>query len=315
LLALAKRRESEPEFRVACVSDLWRNKLSMTVSHRWTHSPGVAWAYGLETTDGYQVLYSLRYKQFWSQVLYPLFCIDETRFKQHVYWGNMVFLWHPADDEFDLPAAEYYNLNLLSLTNTKYVIAADPLDDPSLKLLPSAGREDYEKWDDWHTMSRFLGALRGEWAFRPLYIYENTNCLPRFFLARNVQVYPTADYLVSELQNRSLHTLRNTISICQDDIPAGLDLSALEDNSLSSCEESIGEVTVVSRSSDRVELEFTAAQQCVLFLSHAWHPGWQATLDGQPTPIFPANHAFQGVHIPAAGKHRAVLTYHADYAY
>jgi hypothetical protein len=314
LLALAKRRETEPDFRVACVSDLWRNKLSMTVSHRWTPSPGVVWAYGLETTDGYQVLYSLRYKQFWSEVLYPLFCIDETRATQHVYWGNMVFLWHPADDEFELPAREYYNLELLSLTNTKYLIAADPLDDPSLKLLPSAQREDFEIWDDWHTMSRFLGAFRGQWAYRPLYIYENLNCMPRFFLARNVHVYDDADYMMSEMRDRSLHSLKNTVSICSDDIPAGVDLSPLEDTSLTSCADSIGEVSVVSRSSDRLELEFTAAQQCVLFLSHAWHPGWRATLDGQPTPVFPANHAFQGIHIPAAGKHRVVLTYHAEYA-
>jgi uncharacterized membrane protein YfhO len=116
------------------------------------------------------------------------------------------------------------------------------------------------------------------------------------------------------MRDRSLHSLRNTVSICSDDIPKDIDLSPLEDNRLSSCAESIGEVSVVSRTSDRVELEFTAAQQCVLFLSHTWHPGWRATLDDQPTPVFPANHAFQGIHIPAAGKHRVVLTYHAEYA-
>lgn len=313
LLDLAKRRATEPEFRVACVSDLWRKDLSMTVSHRWTHSPGVVWGYGLETTDGYQVLYSLRYKQFWSEVLYPLFCIDEVRFKQHVYWGNMLFLWHPADDDFDLPTREYYHLNLLSLTNTKYLISSEPLDDASLKLLPSAGRKNWEKWDDRHTTERFLGALRGEWAFRPLYIYENRNCLPRFFLARNVQLYEDDGPLLSDLRERSLHMLKNTVAVCRDDVPEEIDLQPLEDNSLSSCAESIGEVTVVSRSSDLVELEFAAAQPCVLFLSHAWHPGWRATLDGEPTPIFPANHAFQGMHIPAAGSHRVVLTYHASY--
>jgi hypothetical protein len=314
LLALAERRKNEPDFRVACVSDLWREKLSMTVSHRWTHSPGVVWAYGLETTDGYQVLYSLRYKQFWSEVLYPLFCIDEVRTKHHIYWGNMVFLWHPADDDFDLPTREYYNLNLLSLTNTKYIIAADPLNDPSLKLLPSAGRDEYEVRDDWHTMSRFIGAFRGQWAFRPLYIYENVNCMPRYFLARNVTIYDNADYLVSDLRDRSLHSLRHSVSVCSQDIPPEVDLAPLEDDRLTSCEESIGDVTVVSRTSDRLELEFTAAQPCVLFLSHTWHPGWRATLDGQATAVFPANHAFQGVHIPAAGKHRVVLTYHAEYA-
>jgi hypothetical protein len=314
LLDLAKRKETEDDFRVACVSDLWRSKLGMGVSHRWTHSPGVMWGYGLETSDGYEVLYSLRYKQFWSEVLYPLFCIDDDRARQHVYWGNMVFLWHPADDEFNLPTKEYYNLNLLSLINTKYLIAADPLDDPSLELLPSAGRDDYEQWDDRNSTARFWAALRGEWSFRPVYIYRNRNCLPRFFLARNVQLYDDADSAMFDLRNRSIDWLRNTVAVCRQDLPAGLDLEALNDNSLASCEESIGEVQVISRTSDRVELEFTAAQQCVLFLSHTWHPGWQATIDDQPTHIFPTDHAFQGIHVPTAGTHRVVLTYHADHA-
>jgi hypothetical protein len=247
-------------------------------------------------------------------VLQPLFYIDEARTKQHMYWGNMVFLWHPADDEFDLPTREYYNLNLLSLTNTKYLIAADPLDDPSLELLPSAGRDDYEQWDDRHTTARFVGAMSGQWPFRPMYVYKNHNCMPRYFLARNVQIYDDADYLVSELGTQSLHWLRNVVAVCREDLPDGVDLQPLEDNSLTTCEESIGEVTVVSRSSDRLELEFTAAQECVLFLSHTWHPGWRAELDGQATPIFPVDHAFQGIHIPNAGKHRVVLTYTANYA-
>jgi hypothetical protein len=286
----------------------------MGVSHRWTHSPGVLWAYNFETTDGYQVLYSLRYKQFWSAVLDPLFRIDDVRASQHVFWGNMVFLWHPNDDEMNLPLCDYYNLNLLSLTNTRYVIAAQPLDDPNLELLPSEKRDDFERWDDRHTTARAMGAMRGEWAYRPLYIYENRKCLPRFFLAPHVEIYDRASTLVYDLRSRDVDWLRQTVAVCRDDLPEGVNLEALEDNSLLPCQESIGDVTVVSRTSDRLELEFHADQQCVLFLSNTWHPGWKAELDGQSTPVFAANHAFQGIHIFDAGKHRVVLTYHAAYS-
>src|SRR5215207_5463095 len=58
------------------------------------------------------------------------------------------------------------------------------------------------------------------------------------------------------MPDHSQNTLRNTVSICSADIPAGVDLSPLEDNSFTSCADSIGEVTVVSRTSDRLELEF-----------------------------------------------------------
>jgi uncharacterized membrane protein YfhO len=39
-----------------------------------------------------------------------------------------------------------------------------------------------------------------------------------------------------------------------------------------------------------------------LLLLEAWHPGWTATVDGQPTAVYPADHAFLGVALPP-GRH------------
>jgi len=314
LLKLAERRHSEPEFRVACISDLWRPSLGMKSSHMWTFGPGVVWAYGLETTDGYQVLYSMRFKQFWSEVIAPLMSIDDYRARQHVYWGNMLFLWHPSEEKIDQPLRQYYNLELLSLANTKYLISPVPLDDPDLKLLPSEQRKNYLKWEKRGSTSRALAAFKGEWSHRPLYIYENRRCLPRFFLARSVVLYDNPHTLVYELRSREVEWLRNNVQVDRNDLPDGIDLEAIEECNNTSCVDDLGDVKVVSRTSDRIELEFNTARECVLFLSNTWHPSWRATLDGQTTPIFPANHTFQGVYIPSAGKHRAVLRYEAEYS-
>jgi hypothetical protein len=315
LLALAARKETEPEFRVACVTDMWRPGLGMSDSHRWSVNPGICWAYGLETTDGYQVLYSLRYKQFWSEVLLPLMSRDELRARQHIHWGNMLFLWHPVKEEtMDRPFDQYFNLNLLSLANTKYIVSPVPLEHPDLWLLPSKDRENLLKWDDRHSTKRALGALKGEWAYRPLYIYENRRALPRFFLARHVTQYDDPNTLVHDLRSRQPEWLRDHVHVNQEDLPADVDLSGLEDDRYTTCSDSAGEVTVISRTSDRLELEFDANQPCVLFLSHSFSPYWRATLDGQAVSIFPANHAFQGVHVPTKGKHRVVFTYTPPYA-
>ena len=40
-----------------------------------------------------------------------------------------------------------------------------------------------------------------------------------------------------------------------------------------------------------------------LVLPQAYYPGWQATINGQPTPIQRANYAFRAVYVPAEGQH------------
>ena len=43
-------------------------------------------------------------------------------------------------------------------------------------------------------------------------------------------------------------------------------------------------------------------------LLDSYSPGWRATVDDQPAPIYPANHAFRAVIVPA-GKHSVTFTY------
>jgi hypothetical protein len=51
-----------------------------------------------------------------------------------------------------------------------------------------------------------------------------------------------------------------------------------------------------------VEAEAVLPGGGALLLLEAWHPGWTATVDGQPTAVYPADHAFLGVALPP-GRH------------
>jgi hypothetical protein len=211
---------------------------------------------------------------------------------------------------------DFYNLDLLSLANTKYFISPVELDDPDLELLPSQQRDEFIKWEKRKNTERLKGALKGEWSHRPIYIYENTRCLPRFFLVKNVRVYEEEHSLVYALRYQSADSFLSTMHMAIDDIPADVDLSSLERSTAEPDESAFfptGNVEVVRQSSDRIELKVNAQQRCMLFLANTYHPGWRAQIDGQAVPILPANHTFQGVPIFTPGEHRVVLTYSPSY--
>jgi hypothetical protein len=53
----------------------------------------------------------------------------------------------------------------------------------------------------------------------------------------------------------------------------------------------------------RVTIQTQTAAPTFLVLSDVFYPGWQATIDGQPTKIFQTNYVQRGVQVPA-GEHR-----------
>ena len=58
----------------------------------------------------------------------------------------------------------------------------------------------------------------------------------------------------------------------------------------------------------RVEVTVETAGAAMLVVAQTWYPGWTATVDGQATRVWRANHAFQAMELPAGAK-RVVLEY------
>ena len=61
-------------------------------------------------------------------------------------------------------------------------------------------------------------------------------------------------------------------------------------------------------SRDRVELIAKTESPAYLVLSDVYYPGWTATIDNQPTRVYPANFAFRAVLVPP-GEHRVTFTF------
>lgn len=59
---------------------------------------------------------------------------------------------------------------------------------------------------------------------------------------------------------------------------------------------------------NRVSIDVSSTSGGWLILADAWYPGWQADIDGVPTPIYPANLAFRAVWLPP-GQHSVTFNY------
>ncbi len=59
---------------------------------------------------------------------------------------------------------------------------------------------------------------------------------------------------------------------------------------------------------ERVVVEIETPGPGLVVVTEAYYPAWEATLDGQPVEILPANGMFRGVPVPTAGVHRIEMT-------
>ncbi|MGC8838690.1 MAG: YfhO family protein, partial [Anaerolineae bacterium] len=126
-----------------------------------------------------------------------------------------------------------------------------------------------------------------------LVVYRNTRFLPRAFLV-NRALSAEGEAAWSLIREPGFEPTRQ---IVVEGGPA-LERTAAE----------AGRVQVAVYLPDRMEVQVEAAEPAYLFLSEVFYPGWQATVDGEPAPVYRANGLFRAVLVPA-GPHRVVLTF------
>lgn len=296
LAELQRLRNGQPPFRVATVAgDIPSGPLT-----------GCAWAYGLETADGYIPLYSERYHRFWETVISPLESHDAAAVDLFRRRGSRAYLTLPAWERLGGQAVRLESrarLNLLSLANVRFIVSAVPLEGTGLHLRAGALLERQIEWAGRPRRDRFLGMILGEYPGSPLYVYENTDVLPRFFLAPRVRAFDDAGPLLDALASATEGELVTTAFVMRSDfdgseIPGGRDS---------------GRVHVRSLGPDRIELEVDAGAASVLVTTGNFNPGWRARVNGTPHRVFPVDHTFLGVALPA-GRHDVVFSYASPFA-
>lgn len=124
-------------------------------------------------------------------------------------------------------------------------------------------------------------------------IYENLDLLPRAFVVSSAQVVPDPEQAVALLQDTGFDPAQQVI------LSEGSPLSGGREGSL---------VEIVAYLPEEIQLEADVQAPCYLILTDTHYPGWEAEVDGLPTPIIRADLYFRAVPLDA-GHHRIVFRF------
>jgi len=153
------------------------------------------------------------------------------------------------------------------------------------------------------TFSALLPSDRGGFALShsgDVKVYENLGNAPRAWLAYNTlpaESEREASVLLGELV--AAGDARSTVVVEAGGPSLGLDAANIPEGDA---------VEILSYQPEQVILKTSSAVETLLVLADANYPGWRATVDGVPAPIYTTNVLFRGVPLEA-GAHTVEFTF------
>ena len=160
---------------------------------------------------------------------------------------------------------------LWQLFNVKYLLSRAERADPGL--------EKVDRIDD----------VDAEGKPAPLNVYKVKFSLPRAWAVSDVRVVPEAEAAYRAVFDPNQHP--GDVALVEQSPPLPIQPGLPRPD-----------VRVTSLWPNGIQLAVSSTGNALVVVADAWHPGWVATLDGQPAPILRTNYAFRGVAVPA-GEH------------
>lgn len=276
--------------------------------------PAQAWVHRLETADGYINVYPKRYQEYWEQIMAPLFAAKPELRDYFKHWGSRVYLFSPFYGQPDpriretgpknLSLRDYYTLPLLSLANIRFILSPFPLLDEDLRQVGSGINADKVRdWERLGLVRKLLLCVRGDKPELPLYVYENPRFLPRFLVVTRTRLFDNVPELLRDLREASHDDLASTAYLLKSDAAPIFNEDAGRGD---------GEATLMQYTSDRIVVEVSCETDCILIATNSYSPFWKARINGTSAPIFPVDHAFQGLRL-TRGKAMVELEYDPPY--
>ena len=260
-------------------------------------------AYGLEIFGGQLNMYQSSYKKFSDMVTEPFF----DRASEDVQAGHYNTGWHIGlltDDghPVEINTKDYFRLNLLSLSNVKYIFTTVPLKSEDLELLPETKPERY--WDELSTQEKIRKRLYENFAGRQMMVYRNKTVLPRWFLAGDIVFHEGVEEFKSLATNAAASLFARTVFV-----------DAKYKNTLSGqfSQFADGNIETKLYSPDKIILDVSSKGQSMLVVTNSFSPYWKVKVNGVEGHIIPVDLTFWGVVVPA-GEYTVEFSYKPPYA-
>jgi hypothetical protein len=276
--------------------------------------PGYAWAYGLETADGYSNLYPESYKDFW-EALFPTASGRTTQPIEFFRRGGSQVRLYTATRNLTKPegirADLRWRMQFLSLANVRYLISPIRLwTSPDYPIVPlaldaSSGRLVAQQLADGQ-LARPAGPTPA--GGQTIYIYENAKALPRAFLAGTLQVFSSRADVLSKMKVSGVRELSRSALAASQDLPAEAAALVLQPPPKTGLDVPAGIAQITASSTDALSVTTTAAKASVLVVSTSYSSSWKAWIDGRRAPVMRTDYTFMGVVLPA-GAHKVTLKY------
>jgi hypothetical protein len=142
-------------------------------------------------------------------------------------------------------------------------------------------------------------------SFGEVELYENLRALPRAWLVPKVEAASSEEAL-RRIRGQDEHFDPRQTALIETDNKTHVAFPPEEF-------ESQAVARIASYEPNRLAIETVAGKRAALVVSEINYPGWEATIDGQPTTIFTANYLLRAVIVPE-GQHRVEMRYTAPAA-
>jgi hypothetical protein len=123
-------------------------------------------------------------------------------------------------------------------------------------------------------------------------VYLRENYLPRAYYVPRAVVADDAEPALAEVVNRQGNLGEVVV----------LEFMSQEEPPALEHEAGPAQITVTETGLNHVTIKAMLAQPGFVVLADAYYPGWQATIDGQPTPLYRANSVARALYVPQ-GEH------------
>ena len=129
-------------------------------------------------------------------------------------------------------------------------------------------------------------------------LYENKNVLPRAWIVGNIKSVDSQRESLMEVLLGGFDPSKSAI--------------VFNYNGTNNQKDIDGQVSVVSKTENKIELISTSKTGGLLVLSEIYYkPGWKATVNGKKTPIYQTNHVLRSVEVPP-GEIEVIFEYDAN---